>query len=165
VQVQPEWCARAERIARLPHNGYASSFENLYVGLLAELAVIHYLVTEIADLPAEWLSPLSHQRQRRGHPADIRWNGLELDVKLIGPSHEHIKIKKNAEQFHHVFVCWHKRLDSFRILGVLLPHVPETFQSPVVLKNHTNRQTGHVVGWYIPRARLQPLSVLVDNDR
>lgn len=164
VVVHEEWRQRADAVARLPQNSYASSYDNMFVGLLAELAVIHYLITDVApDLAAEWLSPNSHQRAKRGHPADIRWNGLELDVKLIGRQQETIKIKKNAEKFHHVFVDWQRRLDSFRILGVLLPHAPETFEPPAVLPNHMNRQTGEVVGWNVPKSRLQPLSVLLEG--
>jgi hypothetical protein len=161
ITIQDKWRITADREARKPHNvAYQSSYENMYIGLLAEIAVIHYL-QQLADISVEWLSPNSHKRVTRGHAADIRWNGLELDVKLIGKGHD-IKIKKNAEKFHHVFVEWHVRLDSFRMLGVLLPHAPETFQPPAVLDKHFNRHTGAVVGWLVPRSRLQPLRTLLE---
>lgn len=165
VEVLEEWKERATAVARLPHiAAYASNFENFYVGMLAELAVIHYLVNEVADLPAMWLSPLPHGRKGGGHQADITWNGLELDVKLLARSTTKLTIKKNAQVFHHVFVEWHRRMQSFRILGVLLPYPPETFEPPVTLKGFTNRRTGAgIVGWHVPLMRLQPLAVLTPN--
>jgi len=163
ITIQDTWRVSADREARKPHNvAYQSSYENMYIGLLAEIAVIHYL-QQLADISVEWLSPNSQQRTALGgHRADLRWNGLELDVKLIGKNQDTIKIKKNAEQFHHVFVEWHTRLDSFKVLGVLLPHAPETFQPPVALERHFNRVTGAVFGWLIPRSRLQPLRTLLE---
>lgn len=166
VVVQDEWKRQADKIARLPYNmSYASSYENMYVGLLAELAVIHYLVHEVADLPAVWLSPNSHIRKKNGgHRADIAWNGLELDVKLIARNNAFVKIKRNAQGFYHVFVDWHKRLESFRVLGVLLPNSPETFGPPVPLAGHRNRRTGVVNGWLVPVRRLQPLDCLLRKE-
>jgi hypothetical protein len=153
-------------VAHSPHNlAYASNYDNLYVGLLAELAVVHYLVNHVADLPAEWLSPNSQLRHHGGgHRADIAWNGLELDVKLIAKHNKYVKIKKNAQGFHHVFVDWMKRLESFRILGVLLPYPPETFEPATELLGHVNRKTGPVTGWLIPTSRLQPLECLLRKE-
>lgn len=166
VAVQEDWRRRAEEVARLPYNvSYASSYDNMFVGLLAELAVVHYLVHEVADLSATWLSPRSDVRRAGGgHRADIAWNGLELDVKLIARNSAFIKIKRNAQGFHHVFVDWHKRLESFRVLGVLLPHAPETFSAPQPLLGHTNKRTGVVNGWLVPVRRLQPLDVLLQKE-
>lgn len=166
VIIEDEWRQRAADIARLPRNvAYASSFDNMFVGLLAELAVLHYLIHDVADLSAEWLSPESHIRTPMGgHRADILWNGLELDVKLIARSNTHVKIKKNAQGFHHVFVDWYKRLESFRVLGVLLPNAPETFQPARRLEGHTNKRTGYTTGWLVPTSRLQPLDCLLRKE-
>jgi hypothetical protein len=166
VTVEEEWRRRAEALARRPYNlSYASSYENLYVGLLAELAVVHYLIQQVADIPAIWLSPNAHIRKPTGgHRADIAWNGLELDVKLIARNSDAVKIKRNAQGFHHVFVDWQYRMEAFRILGVLTPYPPETFGPTVVLPGHHNKRTGAVNGWLVPVKRLQPLDVLIRKE-
>lgn len=166
IVIQDEWRVRAAAIARLPSNvAYASSFDNMFVGLLAELAIVYYLVNHVADFSAEWLSPMSHIRTPMGgHRADILWNGLELDVKLIAHANTHIKIKKNAQSFYHIFVDWHRRLESFRVLGVLLPNPPETFQPAIRLDGHTNKRTGYTTGWLVPTSRLQPLDCLLRKE-
>jgi hypothetical protein len=165
VTVRQDWERRARRVAgRAEHVAYASNIENMYVGLLAELAVLHHLVEEVADLPAEWLSPAGRRGAGGGHPADIRWGGLDLDVKLIGRGAQHLKIKVNAQGFHHVFVEWARRFESFRILGVLLPHPPETFEPAVRFEHHVNRRSGAVSGWLVPKTRLQPLASLIRRE-
>ncbi len=173
------WYEDAERAADLARFAQTCDRRRLVRGLVVERAVIDYL-TRIKDakgdrFAATWLSAIPRSSEQRaepwevpGHAGDIRWHGHELDVKLIARGHRELVIKTGAAHLPHLFTEWHRPGELVRVLGVLLPNQPEFAHPPVVLRDRHGQQftrlNDHhrsVTGWYVPRARLQPVEVLL----
>lgn len=176
ITVRSEWWADAERAAALPWYKGARDTKRLTLGLVAERAVIAQLMT-LSDDAVTWLSaqPAAPNYNvpwdRRQHMADLRWRDRALDVKLMSVRSETLLIKAGAQHLDHVFTAWHRFPKHLAVLGVLTRHQPETFNPAVPLVNpHTGAVMHHlrdamraVRGWAIPRARLQPITALLED--
>jgi hypothetical protein len=179
IKIAPEWWDECRAIVGEGFHNHAIDPERMVKGLLAERAVIEYLLT-LADDAVTWLARQhtpealrSLPAHKRPHLGDIRWRGHELDVKLASRRHEHLIVKMGAQHLPHVVVEWAPHPVAFRVLGVILANQPETFNEPANLVNPATGETfqfrsnngfrREVRGWLIPRNRLRPVTTLIDE--
>jgi hypothetical protein len=173
VIITPAMWVDARRVAALEHHqGYSSDPMRVLHGLLAERAVVDFLLRQ-EDRAVQWLSaePTPDHirrlpRHARPHPADIAWGTYEIDVKLTKRNAGQLAVKAGAQHLTHLYVEWGQFQRSIRILGILPPNMPETLEPSVPLvdgtQTYTNVRTGAVHGWWVPRARLLSISYLLE---